>query len=545
MAPAHGRRADGTGPARARDRRRLREVAHPVRSPDRRLPGHRAPVRRRRDGRRGLAAARAVRDLVDCFRAARGRRADLLRLRGRGRESRAPRPRARCTRTAATASRSNTTSSSTTAARRPGRSWAAIRATSCCARPRGSVDGGGARRAARRRPLRARLQPRRRGRAIPRRSARLLRARAHARAAREGALQLGRLRRGLPERARARGPAVSALAARLRRPRNERVRDDRALGGVSPRRLDDACGDHDRHGRRDADPIRERGAQARGAAAHPRGRGRHQPRLHRARLGLGRRGRADARRARRRSLGDRRPEDVHERRAPRAVRLPADAHRSERGEAQGTHDVPRAARHARHRDPRRAHALRRAHERDLLQRRADSRSLPRRRGRTAAGASSATRSRSSTARAARGPSACTCETCREGAALGAHGAARRPPRPRRRARARAPRARRDARRDVLPARPPRALAQRDRPARPRRGPDEQALRHRDAAVRRERPARPDGARFARCARARGAAEGEAEFAYRLAAAQTIYAGSSEIMRSIIAQQALGLPRSRS
>ncbi len=42
-----------------------------------------------------------------------------------------------------------------------------------------------------------------------------------------------------------------------------------------------------------------------------------------------------------------------------------------------------------------------------------------------------------------------------------------------------------------------------------------------------------------------AADGEAEFAYRLAAATAIYAGSSEIMRSIIAQQALGLPRSRS
>src|SRR5262245_25589966 len=41
------------------------------------------------------------------------------------------------------------------------------------------------------------------------------------------------------------------------------------------------------------------------------------------------------------------------------------------------------------------------------------------------------------------------------------------------------------------------------------------------------------------------AEGEPEFAYRLAAAGTIYGGSSEIIRSVIAQQALGLPRSRS
>lgn len=42
-----------------------------------------------------------------------------------------------------------------------------------------------------------------------------------------------------------------------------------------------------------------------------------------------------------------------------------------------------------------------------------------------------------------------------------------------------------------------------------------------------------------------AADGEFEFAYRLSPAPTIYAGTSEIMRSIIAQQALGLPRSRS
>jgi alkylation response protein AidB-like acyl-CoA dehydrogenase len=42
-----------------------------------------------------------------------------------------------------------------------------------------------------------------------------------------------------------------------------------------------------------------------------------------------------------------------------------------------------------------------------------------------------------------------------------------------------------------------------------------------------------------------AGDGAFEFAYRLAPAPTIYGGTSEIMRSLIAQLALGLPRSRS
>ena len=40
------------------------------------------------------------------------------------------------------------------------------------------------------------------------------------------------------------------------------------------------------------------------------------------------------------------------------------------------------------------------------------------------------------------------------------------------------------------------------------------------------------------------ANGELEFGYRLAAANGIYGGTAEILRSIVAQAALGLPRSR-
>ena len=40
-------------------------------------------------------------------------------------------------------------------------------------------------------------------------------------------------------------------------------------------------------------------------------------------------------------------------------------------------------------------------------------------------------------------------------------------------------------------------------------------------------------------------DGEVELAYRLSTALSIYGGSSEIMRSIIAQLTLDMPRSRS
>ena len=42
-----------------------------------------------------------------------------------------------------------------------------------------------------------------------------------------------------------------------------------------------------------------------------------------------------------------------------------------------------------------------------------------------------------------------------------------------------------------------------------------------------------------------AGNGEMEWGYRLSQAMSIYGGTSEIMRSIIAQASLGMPRSRS
>ncbi len=38
--------------------------------------------------------------------------------------------------------------------------------------------------------------------------------------------------------------------------------------------------------------------------------------------------------------------------------------------------------------------------------------------------------------------------------------------------------------------------------------------------------------------------GAVEFAYRLSTATSIYGGSSEIMRSLVAEASLGMPRSR-
>ena len=115
-------------------------------------------------------------------------------------------------------------------------------------------------------------------------------------------------------------------------------------------------GRHRRRGpaRPDDRALRLRRAAKRGAARHPP---RHRdlvPGLLRARRGLRPRQRQDPRRARRRRMGDHRPEGVDLARALGAVDLRARAHQPRRAEAQGPLLSPRADGAARHRDPARS-----------------------------------------------------------------------------------------------------------------------------------------------------------------------------------------------
>ncbi len=84
-----------------------------------------------------------------------------------------------------------------------------------------------------------------------------------------------------------------------------------------------------------------------------------------------------ARRARRRRLGHQRPEDLHDPRPRRRLHLARRAHRSRRAEAQGHLDHPGADLVARLLGDADPHARRRAHQRDLLRRRARARSRTR------------------------------------------------------------------------------------------------------------------------------------------------------------------------
>ena len=342
-------------------------AARTVRPADRRVPGHRAPARRRRDRRRRCAPAHVVRGLVDRARAARRRRR-WCRSASRGRRApRRARSRARCTRTAATASRSSTTSSSTTAAGRPGRS--------------------------RRRPARLFVLGAERrwdgaaGVALPApatrtsSSASAHRPRRCARGARASSRSTSR-----PSCARACTSAGTATT------RDSSASWPRPGSCFPPGRASTAAG------RRDpwqAAVIREEFERA-GWSTHAIGTtgmvADDRARVRRARSSSARCCRASSRGEAVMRLGYTEPASGSDVAAaqtravrdgdhwvidgqkmftsgarPRAVRLPAHAHRPERRQAQGTHDVPRAARHARaSRSSPIAHALRRAHQRDLL-----------------------------------------------------------------------------------------------------------------------------------------------------------------------------------
>ena len=152
--------------------------------------------------------------------------------------------------------------------------------------------------------------------------------------------------------ARARRLDRSRLARRVRRPRRDARRASDLLRGVRARRRSGAR----RHRRRGtARPhdraLRQRRAEAPLPARHPR---RHRdlvPGLLRAQRRLRPRQRADARRARRRRVGDHRPESVDVARALVAVDLRAVPHRSRRAEAQGPVVLARADEPTGNRDP--------------------------------------------------------------------------------------------------------------------------------------------------------------------------------------------------
>ena len=98
-------------------------------------------------------------------------------------------------------------------------------------------------------------------------------------------------------------------------------------------------GAHHQRDRADDHGVRQRGAEAVLPAAHPAGRAALRRRLHRAavrhRPGVA----ADPRGARRRRLGDQRPEDLHQPRRLRGLHLARGPHRPRRAEAQGHLDL--------------------------------------------------------------------------------------------------------------------------------------------------------------------------------------------------------------
>ena len=152
---------------------------------------------------------------------------------------------------------------------------------------------------------------------------------------------------GVPPGARRAGVDRGVVARGVRRPGPRSDGDDRAARRAAPGRRPDRRSRSDDHDRPHPPGRRHRGAEA---AVHPSragGRDPLRPRLHRTRLGLRRRRGEDPRRARRRRVGHRRPEDVHDVGPRGHVRLPAHPHEPRRAQAQGPHHVPRAARRAR------------------------------------------------------------------------------------------------------------------------------------------------------------------------------------------------------
>ena len=160
------------------------------------------------------------------------------------------------------------------------------------------------------------------------------------------------------------------LAEGVRRPRARRGRaDDLRQRGPARRRA--PAGRDPADGRPDADQVRHGEAEGPVPQADPRGRRALRDRLQRARRrhrpGLA----ADDREARRRPLRRQRPEDVDHRRPPGRLRLAGGAHRPGRPQAQGHLDPDR--RHVRPRLLLDADHHRRRlapRERDVLQRRA-------------------------------------------------------------------------------------------------------------------------------------------------------------------------------
>ena len=157
------------------------------------------------------------------------------------------------------------------------------------------------------------------------------------------ALGGGDLRRlGLHAHGRA-GLPRPLLPRGVRRPGRRLLLQPRARRGdhqVQLRRPGDGRGRAHRHGHPAGVPVRHRGAEAGVPGARDQGREDLLPGHHRARRRLGRGGHQDARRARRRRLGDQRLEDLHHQRPPRGLHRARDQDRPRQG-LRRLHALPR------------------------------------------------------------------------------------------------------------------------------------------------------------------------------------------------------------